>query len=272
MTPTFGRAALAMSLLVLLIAACQGGSTASQSARSTPSPVASSVATSLTTTPSPTPTDSAAERPVSLERPTDIPIDGSCVPDHSCLGLLGPGSYHSEEFTTGFAFSTTKAGWQNREEVAWVLPLLPIDHPGDALVFFRDPRVSADDGTILASVGADVPSIAAWFAANPSLQVTAPVDATVGGLAGTWFDVGIAPGAANTDPSCPVRVCQAMLVGQAAPGQRWGWGLAGIERERIYLLDSATGTVAIIDDSVDGASFDDLTARAAEILATVKFD
>ena len=226
----------------------------------------------MTATPSPTPTDAATERPVSMERPTDIPIDGSCVPDHACLGLLDPGSYHSQAFTPGFAFSTTKAGWQNREEVAWVLPLLPIDHPGDSLVFFRDPRVSADDGTVLPSVTADLPSIVAWFKANPSLRVTAPVGVNVGGLDGLRFDVDIAPGAANTDPSCPVRVCQAMLAGQAAPGQRWGWGLAGTEKERIYLLGGPTGTVAIIADSVDGASFDDLTTRAAEILATVKFD
>ena len=57
-----------------------------------------------------------------------------------------------------------------------------------------------------------------------------------------------------------------------AGGQLWGWGVAGIERERIYLLTSDMGTVAIIVDSVDGASFDDLTQRAAEILATVEFD
>ena len=262
MTPIFRRPLLAASLLVLLLAACQGGSTASQTASSTVPPAASSA----------TPASSVAERPVSLERPTDIPTDGSCVPGHPCLGLLAPGPYHSEDFASGFAFTIAKAGWQNREEVAWVLPLLPIDHPGDALVFFRNPRVSADDGSVLSSVAADVPSMLAWFAANPSLEMTKPVDVNIGGLAGTQFDISVAKGAANTDASCPVRVCQAILAGQAAPGQSWGWGLAGIEKERIYLLTDATGTIAVVVDSVDGASFDDLTSRASEILATVKFD
>lgn len=261
------RAVLALSLGVLLVGACQGGPTTSSSARSTPSPIASP-----TPTGSPTPTVSPTERPISVERPTDIPTDGSCVSGHPCLGLLGPGSYHSQDFAPGFAFTIARAGWQNREEVAWILPLLPVDHPGDALVFFRDPRVSADDGTILASVGADVPSLVAWFTANPSLKVTAPVEVTVGGLKGTWFDVGIAQGATNTDPACPVRVCQALLVGPSVSGQLWGWGLAGIEKERIYLLTGSTHTVAIVVDSIDGASFDDLTTRASEILATVKFD
>ena len=261
-TPIFGRPVLATSLLVLLLAACQGGSTAGPAASPTPSPAAAAA----------TPIDSVAERPLSLARPTDIPTDGSCVSGHPCLGLLDPGPHHSKDFASGFAFTIARTGWQNREEVPWVLPLLPIDHPGDALTFFRNPRVAADDGTILPSVASDVPAMVAWFAANPSLEVTTPVDVTVGGLAGTRFDVSVATGAANTDPSCPVRVCQTMLAGEAAPGQLWGWGLAGIEKERIYLLTDATGTIAVVVDSVDGASFDDLTSRASEILATVKFD
>ncbi len=209
---------------------------------------------------------------MSLQRPTDIPTDGSCVATHSCLGLLAPGPYHSQVFELGFSFTVAKAGWQNREDVAWILPILPIDHPGDAVVFFRGPRVSADFATILASVGADVPSMAAWFTANSSLQVTKPVDTTIGGLAGKWFDVAISAGAPNADPSCPARVCQSVLVGPSQPGGLWSWGLAGTEKQRIYLLAGAKGTVAIVVDSFDGTSFDDLAARASELLATVKFD
>lgn len=242
-------------LLGLVLAACQGATTPAVPATATPAPTA-------------TPT----ERPVSLGRPTDIPTDGSCVPNHQCLGLLAAGTYHSANFERGFSFTIAHAGWQNLEEVPWALPLLPIDHPGDALVFFRDPRASTDDGRILPSVGADVPSIVAWFVANPSLTVTVPVDVTVGGLPGSRFDVSVAAGATNTDAGCPVRVCVAMLVGSAANGQYWGWGLAGPERVRIYLVTAETGTLAIIVDSVDETSFADLTARASEILATVEFD
>jgi hypothetical protein len=230
-----------------------------------PSPVVSAAATRAPSAP-------PKERPVSVERPTDLPTDGTCIPDHQCLGLLPPGSYHSENFDPAFSFSITEPGWQNLEEVPWVLPLLPVDHPGDAVMFFRGPRVSADDGRILASVGADVPAIVAWFVANGSLSVSSPADVTVGGLAGMWFDVSVAPGASNTDPGCPVRVCQAMLAGKAGSGQLWGWGLAGIEKERIYLLTARNGTVAIVVDSMDGASFDDLARRASTVLATVEFD
>lgn len=261
---------LALALPALLVAACAGSATYGGPAGSTADQGAPT-ATPVATTPAPSP--AVSTDPLgSVDRPTDVPTDGTCVATHQCIGVLAPGPHHSAVFAPGFAFTTAQAGWENLEEVAWILPILPIDHPGDAVAFLNSPRISAPDGTILPSVGADVPSMVAWLTANPNLQVSAPVDVHIGGLAGKQVDVAIAPDAPNQDPQCPAHVCQGLLAGPSKPGELWGWGLAGTEKQRIYLLTGKTGTVAIGVDSLDGKTFDDLTARASELLATVKFD
>ncbi len=42
--------------------------------------------------------------------------------------------------------------------------------------------------------------------------------------------------------------------------------------QRLYVLDGKDGPVLIIVDSLDGTTFDSLTAAADAILASVKFD
>lgn len=275
--PTPRRGILGLALPAILLAACSAGAAHGSPVESTPSPAAATAtpvaatATPVAATPAPTPVAST-DTLGSVDRPTDVPTDGTCVPTHECIGLLGPGPHHSAVFAPGFAFTTAKAGWENLEEVAWILPILPIDHPGDAVVFLKGPRISAQDGSILPSVGADVQSMVAWITADPNLQVGAPVDVHIGGLAGTRIDVANAPGAPNQDPQCPAHVCQGLLAGPSKPGEFWGWGLAGTEKLRIYLLAGKAGTVAIVVDSLDGKTFDDLAGRASELLATVKFD
>jgi hypothetical protein len=53
---------------------------------------------------------------------------------------------------------------------------------------------------------------------------------------------------------------------------QWDWGTATSEAQRLYLLTTADGVVAIFVDSLDGTTFPALTATADSILATVKFD
>ena len=52
----------------------------------------------------------------------------------------------------------------------------------------------------------------------------------------------------------------------------WDWGTADSEMQRLTVLDGKDGPVLIIVDSLDGTTFDSLTAAADTILASVKFD
>jgi hypothetical protein len=264
------RAGLASALLAILLGACQGGVASSGSVAAAQPSVASAQPSGASAQPS-----GASAAPSSIERPTDIPTDGSCEPNQICLGLLKPGLYHSKVFSPGFSFAIAKSGWENRQQESRVYQLLPIDHPGDVLGLFRDPRALDEAGvTISPAVGPDVASLTSWFTSRPSLQVSPPVNIKIGGLSGSWFDVAIAPGATSNDPRCPVAVCRNLLVdgNLADPNKRWNWGLAGPEKMRLYLLSAKGGVVAIIADSLDGTTFEDLTQRASEIIASIKFD
>ena len=54
----------------------------------------------------------------------------------------------------------------------------------------------------------------------------------------------------------------------------WGYdfGIATGERERLYLLQAKDSVVAVIADSLDGRTWDDLTATTDKLLKTVQFD
>jgi hypothetical protein len=56
-------------------------------------------------------------------------------------------------------------------------------------------------------------------------------------------------------------------------GVTWDYGLVlgGTERMRIYLVDTAGATLLIIADSLDGATFADITAAADPIVASMTF-
>lgn len=248
-------------VLAMGLIACQA---ASLSPSSSPTPSASLGATIE---------PSASPKPVSLPRPTDIPRDGTCESGHVCLGVLEAGkTYATVDFESPLTLTMPMDGWENLEDVGGIFQLLPIAYPGDAIAFFRDP-VAVGTGAAIAGTGVD--QLAAWLTANPLLDVTPPQPVTVGGLGGVSMDIRIAPGAQNQDLGCPVQVCVPFFRGvdQTPPSEwSWDWGSAGLETQRLYLLTSADGVVAIFVDSFDGTTFDSLTKAAEQILATVKFD
>ena len=255
-----------MAMLALALVACQAASSGQ------PGSQTASVAASASLGPSVQPT--ATPKPITMSRPTDLPVDGSCEEGHACLGLLTPGkTYATTEFLPHFTFSVPDAGWENLAETGGVVQLLPIASPGDAIAFFRDPRAS---GPGSAAAGSTVEDLAAWFVANPLLEVTAPQPVTLGGLAGVSMEIRIAADATNQDPSCPVQVCVPFVKGidPTPPVEwEWDWGSAGTETQRLYLVTATDNVVvAIFVDSLDGATFDALTAKADAILATLKFD
>ena len=190
-----------------------------------------------------------------------------------CLGVLAPGTaYTTTDFLTRMTFSVPEAGWENLVDGEGVFQLLPIDTPGDAIAFLREPRAAGPGSS---AVGSSAEDLAAWLGANPLLEVTPPQAVSVSGANGISIDIRIAADAANQDPGCPVRVCVPFMKGlDPLPPVEWDWdwGSAGTEAQRLFLVTTNDGVVAIFVDSLDGASFDSLTARAAVILETAKFE
>jgi hypothetical protein len=60
------------------------------------------------------------------------------------------------------------------------------------------------------------------------------------------------------------------VVGDPYPWD-WDWGVAGTEKERLYLLDASDGTIAVVVDSLDGTTFDSLVGIWEQIVPTIRF-
>jgi hypothetical protein len=265
---------MAMVAVVLLVAACAspGGAGDAVPTASAASAAVASAGPSATLSTLPTQRPTPSSKPVALPRSTDLPTDGSCHENHLCLGLLPPGTYHTKSFGPGFAFTISSGRWENLGDEGGIFPILSIDRPDDAILFFRQPWATKPDGKRVPGVATKVDELTAWLTANPSLDASEPKPATIGGLTGTQLDLALAPGTENADPRCPVRVCVNVFIGRAS-AWAWDWGFAGPERQRLYLLEAPDdGVVAIFVDSIDGTTFDEMTAAADEILSTVTFD
>jgi hypothetical protein len=248
-------------VLVGLVACQSSGAGATSSSTATPSATAE-----------PTPTS----KPLTLPRPTDLPTDGSCEQGQVCLGLLEPNkAYTTREFTPHFTFSVPEPGWENISDEGGILQLWPIASPGDAIAFFRDPRATDADRAYAQGVGTSVDALATWLASNPLVVVTPAKRVTVGGLTGLTMDIRVATGTGLEGAAdCPVQLCVGLFKGvdpSKFQAWKWDWGSAGRETQRLYLLTSAAGVVAIFVDSYDGTTFDSMTKAAGTILATVKF-
>lgn len=259
---------LTFGATVLLLAAC--GSSTSSSAGVPSAAVASptaSVADAATPTPRPTP----APRPTRIPRPSDLPTDGACEEAHVCLGLLKPGTYHTDLFKPAFGFTISDGRWQNRGMTPGNMPIESIDVPGDGIFSFAHPRAVKPDGSLDLSVKMTAAGISDWLANDPNLTVGPVTDVTIGGLKGKQLDLSLAPGAVVPIGDCPVQRCLGLFSAQGNTWE-WDWGTADSELQRLYVLDSKDGAVLIFVDSLDGTTFDSLTKAADTILATVKFD
>jgi hypothetical protein len=261
-TSRLRRTLLVMAAASLLVAAC----TSSGQSSATPSPPRSRTP-SLTAT--------ATALPLVLPRPTDIPTDGTCEAGHSCLGILTVGTHHTQVFEPGFSFEMPVTGWENIAQEGGVFQLLPIDSPGDAIAFFREPRATDENGGPVAGVGSTVPELTSWLRSNQLLTVSAPFHTAVGRHDAVRMDIAIAPGAQAHQSDCPVQVCVRFFKGidpSRLPAWEWDWGSAGTEHQRLYLLSVKGGVLAIFVDSLDGTTFDALNRTAETVLKSVHFD
>ncbi len=251
-------------LLLLMGTACQ--------AATSPSATGSgSAQASATPTAAPT-----ASEPLSMPRPSDLPTDGTCEQGRICLGLLDPGvTYHTRAFRPGMSLSVPDAGWENISDEGGILQLLPIQSPGDAIAVFHGPRAVDPSGTLVPGIDGSAQALADWLGSHDQLDVTPAQPVTIGGLSGLVMDIRISPDATARDPGCPVRACFAYFKGKDTaprPTWEWDWGSAGTEVQRLYLLSGKDYVLAIFVDSLDGATFESMTAAADKILGTLTFD
>ncbi len=264
-----GAARLALGATVLLLAACGASSNPSAA-----TPSAAAIATAAPSAPAeatPTTRPTAPPLPTAIPRPTDMPTDGTCEEGHACLGLLAAKEYHTDLFEPGFAFTMADDRWENLGMTPGGFDLLSMDAPGDAILFFAHPQATKPDGTRDLSVTMTAAGISEWLAANQNVTVGPVTDVSIGGLKGKQMDIAISEDAVVAAGDCPVPRCLGLLKGQGSTWA-WDWGTADSEMQRLYVLDGKDGPVLIIVDSLDGTTFDSLTAAADAILASVKFD
>lgn len=208
---------------------------------------------------------SAAHRP-------SIPIDGSCQPDATCLGILQPGSVSTRVFSPALAFQTP-AGWMNRVDQGGVFELRPIKRPQDVIGLYRHPE-AIQSGRMVLGVKERADALIAFLLADRDVTVTSVHQVTVGGLSGMVADVLPTPAVAATSLDCPGAKCVTILSG-IDPAQRPVWGYRTVlpenSRTRLYLLDAADGVVLIQVTAWDAATFDELLAAARPIVDSFRF-
>jgi hypothetical protein len=266
--------ALAVAAAVV-VAAC-GSGTGSAPAGTLSAPPSAAVAASASQAAAPaTPKPTPKPLPTALARPNDLPLGGTCDLNHTCLGLLEPGKHHTEVIMPGFSFSVTRSGWENLEQAGGVFDLTSITAPGDVILFAGRPRATSPDGVAVSGIESSVASLGAWLSTNPALTVSPATPITIGGLKGQWWDITASPDVQHRPTDCPAQVCVLFLRGRdpsSKPTWQWDIAVASSERLRLYLLDWKDDVVAILVDSLDGTTFDALTAEADKILGSVAFD
>src|SRR5689334_15903657 len=189
-TPMPRRMAVLAALVAIVTVACGGGSSASTPASPPPSSAAGAAPSAA---PPATPAASVAVAssgptaqplPTAMPRPINMTVDGTCEPDHTCLGLLKPGKYHTKVLIPGFSFSIAEAGWENIGLAGGNVGLLSTTNPGDAIMIFWMPRATKADGTLVAGVSSDVAALGAWLEGNKDLALSNAARVSVGGLKG----------------------------------------------------------------------------------------
>jgi len=277
MSRGLGALAFVVALIVGACATSTSSTMPSAVASAPPAPTTSAAAiasrseAAATTRPTPT----AKPIPTAMPRPVNLTVDGTCEPDHTCLGLLSPGKYHTQVLVPGFSFAIAEAGWENIGQAGGNFALLSTTEPGDGILVFWRPQPTNSDGSLVSGVKSTVADLGRWLEQNKDLTVSNAANVAVGGLKGKRWEVAAAPTATARTFDCPTTACVTFMRGTDPSPQKtwdWDWGAATSERMQLYLLDGPTDVTAIVVDSLDGTTFDTLAAKADKILASVKFD
>lgn len=212
--------------------------------------------------------------PVSASPTASVSLRG-CVPECS-EGLTRPGELPAGRYQTQFFFGGAMTlvlgpGWSSTEDSTGELSLSRSDRPDDGLFLWEDVYPVRGGNRRVSGVPTTAAGLLTWFKGNRELTTSHQAAARIGVLPAVSIDVGIAPGASNDDPGCPVRVCKGFL---SFPQWTESWGIAGSQVQRFRLADVSYGgqqhllvAVTYPGRAADMASY---SALVDPVLATVR--
>ena len=198
-----------------------------------------------------------------------------CIPECS-HGLTNPGALPAGRYQTSFFFGGAMTlilgpGWSSGEDSTGELSLSRTDRPDDGLFLWEDVYPVRAGNRRVTGVPNTAAGLLAWFKGNRELTTSHQAAARIGTLPAVSIDIGIAPGASNDDPGCPVRVCKGFL---NFPQRSENWGIAGSQLQRFRLADVSYGgqqhllvAVTYSDKAADMAPY---SAIVDPVLATVR--
>lgn len=228
-------------------------------------------------------------------------------PTQPCLGDLAPGTYPSVSIAPrlkgidrwvpeyGAVTYTVPDGWANAADWSNELVLVPsseyatygpsgtVDGTSHRIVVAASPVLTdqtADcKGKEAALVDRSVEGFIDWLRAQPSILSSEPTPITVGGSAGQWIDVEVAPTWTATCPDDPSGIPTAVILNPRAGavpttsgGNATSWRLVGKERMRLVFVDIGQGDIALICvDATDPTRFETLANEAMPIIESMTF-
>jgi hypothetical protein len=201
--------------------------------------------------------------------------------EEMCEGDLHPGAYRSAFFEPTIDFEIASPGWTWRYAGSFAM-IADESHQdlyaSDGIYFLRDPAIASQDcgdeeatESVEPGVGSSVRQLVTWLEAAPSLDVSEPVEVTVGGLDGMLLDLQLDPEWKETCFYSEAMPAAPLIINKADIGG-YNWAMFPGMSLRWYVLDSDDGVMVVdIEDSPGGASHDDLLSTGSQIVDSLTF-
>ena len=255
-------------LAAIALTACGGSSNGAHADPKQTSTVSSQASTSATASPG------------GLEPRPELPplVNGeaaACLPLCATGGIndreLPAAAYQTQWFFNGAMTIDLDTPWALSEDSTGEFSLGQVKDPDYRLVFWLDvyPVVK---GARVEGIPNTATDLLGWVRSDPGLDVSTPIETTIGEMPATAVDVAISPAAVNDDPGCPAAVCHNFL---GFP--QWGesFGIAGDDPYRLWFADvrySGTAHVLVAAlESRDPSHFARFLPIAEEVMATATF-
>jgi hypothetical protein len=167
-------------------------------------------------------------------------------------------------------------GWQLVNDSERSVALSPVAQPSGAphteILVMSGPFVGSADpdceGHSAAGIGASAGELAAALSGDPRFTTTPAGSVAVGDQTGVALDIELAPSWTGTCAWSSGKPAALLFM---ATAQGPGFGLQGIERGRLILVDVGAGVVAIIVSTADGVTQTSALAQAMPIIKTIQF-
>jgi hypothetical protein len=115
------------------------------------------------------------------------------------------------------------------------------------------------------SVGTSSEAITSWLSTHPDLDATAPRPVKLGAATGSYVDVQLA---ADWNQNCP----NGLGLVTARPDHPQGWSIQSGNKERLYVLDLASGgTVTIVITAYRASDFKTVIDQATPVVESFSF-